>query len=283
MSTDPVLEVGGLQIGSPHTRLVHDISFSVSAGEIVGLVGESGSGKTLTTLAVAQLLPRGLRSTATRMALDGHDLTSLRAREQRRLLGTRLAMVFQDPMSSLNPAMRIGAQMVEAVRVHRGLSRREARELAVRSLADVHITEPDQRLRRYPHELSGGMRQRVMIAMGLMTQPRLLIADEPTTALDVTVQAQVMTLLRELNREHGTSVLLVTHNIALLSEICDRVLVMYRGHLVDDAPVDALTAPERHPYTRALIGAVPDLETDRTRALVDVPEFDLTSKGATRA
>lgn len=283
MTTSPALAVEGLEIQTSQSRLVHGISFTVGQGEIVGLVGESGSGKTLSTLAAARLLPRGLTSTATRMELDGQDLSGVSNRQLRTLLGTRMAMVFQDPMSSLNPAMRIGTQMVEASRVHRRLSRSAARELAIRSLADVHIPQPERQLRNYPHELSGGMRQRVMIAMGLMNEPRLLIADEPTTALDVTVQAQVMTLLRALNQEHGTAILLVSHNIALLSEICDRVLVMYRGNLVDDAPVDALTSPDRHPYTRALIGAVPDLRTDRSRALVDVPDFDHEPTGAQHA
>lgn len=283
MTNAAALEVEGLQIHTPHSRLVHGISFSVGQGEIVGLVGESGSGKTLSTLAAARLLPRGLNSTSTRLELDGQELTRLNGRQLRRLLGTQLAMVFQDPMSSLNPGMRIGTQMVEASRVHRRLSRSAARELAIRSLADVHIPQPERRLRNYPHELSGGMRQRVMIAMGLMNEPRLLIADEPTTALDVTVQAQVMALLRALNQAHGTAVLLVSHNIALLSEICDRVLVMYRGNLVDDSPVDALRSPDRHPYTRALIGAVPDLRTDRSRSLVDVPEFHFAPTGAPHA
>jgi ABC-type dipeptide/oligopeptide/nickel transport system ATPase component len=271
--TEAVLTVENLQISSASTRLVHGVSLAVQAGEIVGLVGESGSGKTLSTLAMARLLPSGLSSTADRLEFYDQDLTAPGGREIPAVLGTRMAMVFQDPMSSLNPAMRIGAQMVEASRVHLGYSRKQARAAALRSLEDVQIPDPERRLRQYPHELSGGMRQRVMIAMGLMSQPALLIADEPTTALDVTVQAQVMSLLRDLNADRGTAILLVSHNIALLSEICDRVLVMYRGHLVDDAPVDQLTAPERHPYTRALIGAVPDLTTDRSRDLVDVPEF----------
>lgn len=271
--SETVLAVQNLQISSPGARLVHGVSFAIDAGEIVGLVGESGSGKTLSTLAAARLLPSGLSSTADRLEFHGEDLTGPSGRKTRALLGTRMAMVFQDPMSSLNPAMRIGPQMTEATRVHLGYSRQQAREAALRSLRDVHIQDAERRLRQYPHELSGGMRQRVMIAMGLMSQPTLLIADEPTTALDVTVQAQVMTLLRELNNVHGTAILLVSHNIALLSEICDRVLVMYRGHLVDDAPVDQLAAPDRHPYTRALIGAVPDLATDRSGELVDVPDF----------
>jgi ABC-type dipeptide/oligopeptide/nickel transport system ATPase component len=275
--TNNVLTVQNLQISSGDTRLVHGVSFAVRPGEIVGLVGESGSGKTLSTLAAARLLPRGLSSTVDRLEFDNQDIATADGRRIRKLLGTRMAMVFQDPMSSLNPAMRIGAQMVEASRVHLGYSRQQARDAARRGLQDVHITDAERRLRQYPHELSGGMRQRVMIAMGLMSRPTLLIADEPTTALDVTVQAQVMTLLRELNNDHGTAILLVSHNIALLSEICDRVLVMYRGDLVDDAPVDQLTAPERHPYTRALIGAVPDLTTDRSRELVDVPEFTARS------
>ena len=277
--TEIVLTVENLQISSPSAKLVHGVSLAVRTGEVVGLVGESGSGKTLSTLAMARLLPSGLSSTADRLEFYGQDLTAPGGRELRAVLSTRMAMVFQDPMSSLNPAMRIGTQMVEASRVHLGYSRKQARQAALRSLEDVRIPDPRRRLRQYPHELSGGMRQRVMIAMGLMSRPALLIADEPTTALDVTVQAQVMSLLRDLNNYLGTAIMIVSHNIALLSEVCDRVLVMYRGHLVDDTPVDQLTAPERHPYTRALIGAVPDLTTARSRDLMDVPDFALERGG----
>lgn len=281
--TTPLLNVENLSIRTGSYPLVDGVSFQVMPGEIVGVVGESGSGKTLTSLAISQLLPRGLTSRADALEFAGHDLQSGSSAQVRTALGTQLAMVFQDPMSSLNPAMRIGAQMTEVLRAHRGFSRKDALARAAQSLADVHIPEPERRLRQYPHELSGGMRQRVMIAMGLMTEARLIVADEPTTALDVTVQAQVMSLLMGLNQEHGTSVLLISHNIALLSEICDRVLVMYRGHLVDDVAADALLTGARHPYTQMLIGAIPDLTTDRRRPLVDVPEFDPLARSADHA
>lgn len=281
--TTPLLNVENLSIRTGSYPLVDQVSFQVMPGEIVGVVGESGSGKTLTSLAISQLLPRGLTSRADALEFAGHDLQAGSSAQVRTALGTQLAMVFQDPMSSLNPAMRIGAQMTEVLRAHRGFSRKDALAKAAQSLADVHIPEPERRLRQYPHELSGGMRQRVMIAMGLMTEARLIVADEPTTALDVTVQAQVMSLLMGLNQEHGTSVLLISHNIALLSEICDRVLVMYRGHLVDDVAADDLLTGARHPYTQMLIGAIPDLTTDRRRPLVDVPEFDPLARSADHA
>ena len=282
--TAPLLQVRDLCVetsGREPTRLVEDVSFDVRRGEIVGVVGESGSGKTLTSLAVARLLPTGLTSSADCLEFEGTSLLGEGDASLRRLLGTSLAMVFQDPMSSLNPARRIGPQMIEAVMTHHGTSRRDALALAERALDDVRVSEPARRLRQYPHELSGGMRQRVMIAMGLMSEPDLIVADEPTTALDVTVQAQVMQLLVDLNEAKGTAVLLVSHNIALLSEVCDRILVMYRGHLVEDLTVDELLAGPSHPYTRALIAAVPDLEADRTADLATVESF--ATEGAVRA
>lgn len=267
----PLLKVQNLHVSFPAPNgiidRVKDISFDVHRGEVVGVVGESGSGKTLTALAIAQLLPRGAVMRATQMEFDGHDLLSESERSLRPMLGTEMAMVFQDPLLSLNPARRIGAQMVEAVREHQGMSRSSARDLARSSLESVHMTEPSLRLRQYPHELSGGMRQRTMIAMGLMSEPSLIIADEPTTALDVTVQAQVMQLLHELNVEHGSAILLISHNIALLSEVCDRLLVMYRGDLVETLSVEQLLEAPKHPYTRALMAAIPGPGTDRTKPL----------------
>lgn len=277
---DVILRVEDLTIstsGRDDPPPVRGVDFTVRRGEIVGIVGESGSGKTLTSLGIARLLPHGLSLDATTLEFDGHDLIGGSDRELRRLLGTQMAMVFQDPMSSLNPARKIGKQMVEAVREHRGLSKSAARELAVRSLEDVYITEPEKRLRQYPHELSGGMRQRVMIAMGLMSEPSLIVADEPTTALDVTVQAQVMQLLCDLNDRSGSAVLLISHNISLLSEVCDRIIVMFRGRIVEDLTTSKLLAGPDHPYTQALMRAVPDLATDRTKALETIAdtEFDL--------
>lgn len=270
-----VLDVQGLSIRAGGTELVSSVSFAVGAGEIVGIVGESGSGKTLTSLAVSRLLPRGLTSTAEVMRFRDLDLRGDVRRSDLRRLGSEMGMVFQDPMSSLNPAMRIGTQMCEVLRVHAGLSRREALQRAAKALEDVHMTDPERRLRQYPHELSGGMRQRVMIAMGMLTDIQLLVADEPTTALDVTVQAQVMSLMKALNERIGTSVLLISHNIALLSEICDRILVMYRGRIVESVDTGSLQESATHPYTRLLIGAIPDLRTDRSQELLTVGNFDV--------
>ncbi len=270
-----LLEVEDLAVTLPgpgsRVRPVREVSMSIERGEIVGVAGESGSGKTLTALAISRLLPRGGEAEAGRLEFDGHDLLSGSGDELRRVLGTGMAIVLQDPMSSLNPARRVGGQMIEAVRAHRGLSRPDAMRLAASGLEEMRIDQPDRRLRQYPHELSGGMRQRTMLAMGLMSEPKLLIADEPTTALDVTVQAQVIDLIAKLNREHGTAVLLVSHNIALLSEVCDRVLIMYAGRIVEDLTVDRLLEGPSHPYTQALIAAVPDLDTDRDAPLRTVP------------
>lgn len=280
MTDNILLDVEDLKIstGNPNDPPpVRGVSFTLNRGEIVGIVGESGSGKTLTSLGISRLLPRGLHLSATKINFDGHDLINGTDRELRPILGTQMAMVFQDPMSSLNPARKIGAQMVEAVREHQGLSAKEARALAIRSLEDVHITEPAKRLKQYPHELSGGMRQRTMIAMGLMSEPSLIVADEPTTALDVTVQAQVMQLLCDLNDRKGSAVLLISHNISLLSEVCDRIIVMFRGEIVEDLTTAKLLSGPEHPYTKALMRAVPDLQTDRTHDLETIQdsEFDI--------
>lgn len=280
MNDDILLDVGDLKINvkKEHAQMpVKGVSFQLRKGEVVGIVGESGSGKTLTSLAISRLLPQGLELSAQKLMFDGHDLLRESDRNLRTVLGTRMAMVFQDPMSSLNPALRIGTQMIEAVREHRGLGKQDARELAIRSLEDVYITEPEQRLRQYPHELSGGMRQRVMIAMGLMSEPSLIIADEPTTALDVTVQAQVMQLLCDLNDRKGSTLLLISHNISLLSEVCDRIIVMYHGRIVEDLTTTKLLSGPDHSYTQALMRAIPDLNTDRSKDLETIQdgEFDI--------
>ncbi|SKB08449.1 ABC transporter ATP-binding protein [Aeromicrobium choanae] len=271
-----LLEVSGLTVATHDDRapaLVKGVSFSIEAGEIVGVVGASGSGKTLTALAVAQLLPRTLDVDAHSLVFDGVDLMESTDTERAEVLGGQLAMVFQDPLSSLNPVRHIGSQMIESVRRHRGLSKREALQLAETCLADVGMVDPAGCLKKHPHELSGGMRQRVMIAMGLMGDPRLIVADEPTTALDVTVQAQVIDLIVKINRERGTAVMFVSHNIALLSEFCSRILVMREGKIVEDLSTDALLAGASHPYTRALIRAVPNLTTDRDRELATVDDL----------
>jgi len=235
------------------------VSFRLRAGEVLGIVGESGSGKTLTSLAVGQLLPHPLRMEAARIELGGTELTALPPGRLARVLGTGLAMIFQDPMSSMNPAARVGSQLTDGARRHRGLSREEARAEAVQRLGEVRIGDARRALRRYPHQFSGGMQQRIMIAMGLMARPRVLIADEPTTALDVTVQAQVLEVLRDINASEGTAIILISHNLGVINQLCDRVLVMYAGRVVEEGGRERLLADPQHPYTRALLAAVPVL------------------------
>jgi oligopeptide/dipeptide ABC transporter ATP-binding protein len=251
-------------------EIVKGVSFAVPAGSRIGIVGESGSGKTMTALAVAQLIPYPGRVDGTIM-LEGENLLQLSQSRLNKLLGTDLAVVFQDPMSSLNPALTIGRQLTEGAEVHRGLSHGEASTLAASRLREVHIAAPEQQMKRRPHEFSGGMRQRTLIAMGLMNEPALLVADEPTTALDVTIQAQIMDLLADINQSHKTAMILISHNLALVSQNCDRVLVMYGGRIVEDLPADELLTKAQHPYTRALLGAVPDLMRMRNAPLEYIP------------
>ncbi|MEU6674578.1 dipeptide/oligopeptide/nickel ABC transporter permease/ATP-binding protein [Streptomyces sp. NPDC046925] len=271
----PVLAVENLRVAFPGpagwTTPVRGVSFSVGAGEAVGVVGESGSGKSLTAMAVSRLIEPPAHVSAHRLDFTGTPLLDTDERELRRLLGTSLAMVFQDPMSSFNPVTGMGRQLAEVAEHHQGLSRRAAFARAVDRLRAVHVPAPERRARQYPHEFSGGMRQRAMIGMGLMGDPRLVIADEPTTALDVTVQRQVLRLLAEVREERGTAVLLISHDITVVARTCDRVLVMYAGRIVEDLPAADLFTAARHPYTRALLAAVPDLETDRDRPLAVIP------------
>ena len=248
-----------LPSGGGPRALVDGVSFRLRAGEVLGIVGESGSGKTLTSLAIGQLLPHPLRTTATRIELGGTELTTLPPGRLARVLGTGLAMIFQDPMSSMNPAARVGSQLTDGARRHRGLSREEARAEAVQRLGEVRIGDARRALRRYPHQFSGGMQQRIMIAMGLMARPRVLIADEPTTALDVTVQAQVLEVLRDINASEGTAIILISHNLGVINQLCDRVLVMYAGRVVEEGDRERLLADPQHPYTKALLASVPVL------------------------
>ena len=249
-------------------RAVDDVSFTLDAGETLGLVGESGSGKTVSSLALMGLIPsppgRVLSGTA---RLDGRDLLALSPRELRAVRGRDVAMVFQDPMTSLNPLLTVARQLTEVVEVHLGTSRREARRLAAARLAEVGIPAPETRLDAWPHELSGGMRQRVMIAMALMCRPRVLLADEPTTALDVTIQAQILELLKRLQHEHGMAILLITHDLGVVAGTADRVNVMYAGRLVEQAGTRALFARPAHPYTCGLLDSVPTLTGDPRASL----------------
>lgn len=246
-------------------RAVNGVSFHLEPGETLGLVGESGSGKSVTALTIMRLLPPGARVEGGRVRMDGRDLLSLSEREMRRLRGASIAMVFQEPMTSLNPVLTVGDQIAEAIRLHEPVSAGEAWRRAVEMLERVGIPEPARRARQYPHQLSGGMRQRVMIAMAVACRPRVLIADEPTTALDVTVQAQILDLMKELQREFGTAILLITHDLGVVAETCNRVAVMYAGRIVEMAPVAALFDRPLHPYTEGLLHSLPYAARPRER------------------
>jgi oligopeptide/dipeptide ABC transporter ATP-binding protein len=268
---DLVLDVRGLSVTFPSAtgdvHAVRDVTITVRRGEIVGIVGESGSGKTVTALAIAQLVSFPGRVAVERFRFDGRDVLDLPVGERRRLLATSLPMVYQNPGTALNPALRVGGQLAEVVEVHRGMSRSAATQRAADKLRQVAIAAPERRLRAYPHELSGGMKQRAVIAMGLMGEPILFLADEPTTALDVTVQRQIFDLLRQVNRDEGASVVLISHDVAAVAELCTRVVVMYAGRIVEEGATNMLLHGAAHPYTRALIGAVPDMTADRDRPL----------------
>ena len=252
-------------------KAVDSVSFKIRAGETLGLVGESGCGKSVTAFAILRLLPVPPTEFAGgRIEFEGENLLELSEKEMRRVRGNRISMVFQEPMSSLNPIMSIGRQISEASREHRKMSKREARELSTDMLNRVGIPSPAARFDEYPHQLSGGMRQRAMIAMALVCRPQLLIADEPTTALDVTIQAQILELLRELRREFGMAVLLITHDLGVVAETCDRVAVMYAGKIVEYATVFELFERPKHPYTHGLFRALPTL-TERKESLVVIP------------
>ncbi|MGA8192738.1 MAG: ABC transporter ATP-binding protein [Acetobacteraceae bacterium] len=253
-----VLEVANLRVTFGNDiAAVRGISLTVNRGETHCLVGESGCGKSVTALAVMALLARTAQRGADVMRFQDVDLTRLNERGMARLRGNKLAMIFQEPMTSLNPAYTIGSQMAEVLERHRGVSRARALDRAAELLGRVGITAPGMRLRQYPHQLSGGLRQRVMIAMALMCEPELLIADEPTTALDVTVQAQILRLLQTLQHELGLALLLITHDLGIVARMADRVSVMYAGEVVESAPSDALFAAPTHPYTRGLLRCIP--------------------------
>ncbi|MGH7523650.1 MAG: ABC transporter ATP-binding protein [Gemmatimonadales bacterium] len=267
----PLLEVSDLQIsiaraGRAPVVPVDDVSFSVATGELVALVGESGCGKSLTGLAIPQLLPPDITvASHSTIIFDGTELTKLSERELRGYRGRRIGMVFQDPMTSLNPVMRVGRQIAEAIQAHAKVSRSEARRRVLALLAEVGIADPSARIDAYPHQLSGGMRQRVLIAMALAAEPDLLIADEPTTALDVTVQAQILELLDRLRQARGMAVLLISHDLGIVAGRADRVLVMYAGRIAESAPTASLFAHPAHPYTRGLFESIPRLDATTTR------------------
>jgi peptide/nickel transport system ATP-binding protein len=264
-ASDPLLEIENLKVifhgdrGSA-THAVDGLDLTIQRGQTLGLVGESGCGKTATALSVMGLLPKASAEVSGRIRFDGAELLSLPDRAMRNLRGDRLAMIFQEPMTSLNPAYSIGEQIAESLVRHRGLSRGEARARTVELLRLVKIPSPEQCVDDYPHRLSGGMRQRAMIALALACDPELLIADEPTTALDVTIQAQILALMRELKASTGIAIILITHDLGVVAEICDHVAVMYAGEIVEYAPVGALFATPQHPYTIGLLGSIPRLD-----------------------
>ena len=270
-----LLAVDALSVGfgpaSARVTVVDGVSFSLERGETLGLVGESGCGKTVTVMSAVRLLPSPpAHLTGGSVRFDGIELTKASAGQLRELWGNRIGVVFQNPMTSLNPTFTVGFQLEEALRLHRPMSRAQTRERVMDMLARVGINAPERRLAQYPHELSGGLRQRVMIAMALMCRPELLIADEPTTALDVTLQAQILDLLRSLRDELGMGILMITHDLGVVAEFCDRVAVMYAGRVVESAPVASLFRSPRHPYTRGLMDSIPRLETPRNQPLATI-------------
>jgi peptide/nickel transport system ATP-binding protein len=256
--------------GALKLHAVRDLSFSIRAGEVLGLVGESGSGKSITSLAIMRLLPpQALVYGEILFGENGHsrDLANLADESMRKLRGSRIAMIFQEPMTALNPVMRVGDQIAEALLAHSSISKREAAKIAVEAMKQVAIPEPDRRARDYPHQLSGGMRQRITIAMAIVNRPQLLIADEPTTALDVTIQAQILELLAQLRTKFGLAMLFISHDLAVVSQVADRVAVMYAGNLVELGAKRDIFEAASHPYTRGLLRAVPNLKTDRAKPL----------------
>jgi oligopeptide/dipeptide ABC transporter ATP-binding protein len=267
-----------LPIGGRPAPILHDVSLAVGRGEMLGLVGESGSGKSMTLRSILRLLPRGAQLDGV-IRLDGVDLRAARARDLRAVRGRRIAMVFQDPRAHINPVHRIGDFLTEALTRTRGLDPTEARRRAVTALGEVGISEPERRLRQFPHELSGGMLQRVMIASALLAEPELLLADEPTTALDVTTQSDVMAILDELRRERELAVLLVTHDIELAGAMSDRLAVMYAGSIVEQGTPSRMLSDPLHPYTAALVAAQPDIERRRDR-LAAIPGRPLSASEA---
>ncbi len=273
----PLLEVENLQthFRTPDgvNRAVDGVSFSVGSGETLAIVGESGCGKSVTAMSILRLIPEPPGKIAGQIRFDGKNLLALSDRDMRAIRGNDISMVFQEPMTSLNPVLTIGRQITETIMLHEGLSRADGNKRTIEMLRLVNIPEAERRLTQYPHELSGGMRQRVMIAMALACNPKLLIADEPTTALDVTVQAQILDLMRALKARTGAAIILITHDLGVVAEMAERVVVMYAGRKVEEASVKDLFARPRHPYTRALLGSIPRLENRQKGERVRLAEI----------
>ncbi len=272
--TTPVLSVRNLSVAFDTRRgplkAINDISFDIAKGEVLGVVGESGAGKSLTGTAIIGLLDPPGRISGGEILLSGERIDNLPREQMRRLRGKRIGMIFQDPLTSLNPLYTVAYQLVQTIRTHLDLSASAARDRAIGLLTEVGIPAPEKRIDGYPHEFSGGMRQRVVIALALAAEPELIIADEPTTALDVSVQAQIITLLKNLCHKHGTAVMLITHDMGVIAETADRVAVMYAGRIAEIGPVHDVVMKAKHPYAKGLMGAIPTLDTDADR-LTQIP------------
>jgi peptide/nickel transport system ATP-binding protein len=270
-SRQPLLAVDHLTVAFRGKPVVRELNLTIEPGKVLGLVGESGSGKSVTSLAVLGLLDSAAEVRGN-IRFDGEDLLALRPEALRRYRGRRIAMIFQEPMTALNPVMPVGRQIAEGIETHQPtLTRREVRSAVIASLHAVALPDPEKRYRDYPHQFSGGQRQRILIAMALANRPQLLIADEPTTALDVTVQAQVLKLLRDLQQQFGLAMLFISHDLAVVAEVADRVAVMRHGWMLEQGSREQIFHTPRHPYTRSLLGAVPTLDTDRTQPLTTLP------------
>jgi oligopeptide/dipeptide ABC transporter ATP-binding protein len=284
MSTRPLLQIDNLSThyvsarGTRVVRAVDDVSLRIDAGETLGVVGESGSGKSTLALTILRLLPPAARVASGRMLFEGEDLLEKSDAEMRRVRGKRIAMILQDPMASLNPLFTIGDQVAEPIRVHEGVGRATAWSRARELLKAVRIPSPQTRLLQHPHEMSGGMRQRIVGAIGISCEPRLLIADEPTTSLDLTIQAQYLNLLRELQRAHGLALIFITHNLGIVAKMCDQLAVMYAGRVVESGPVRQIFNAPAHPYTQALLNSIPRMSDTRNRlAAIDGQPPDLVA------
>ena len=279
-----MLEIKNLKVSfftpSGEVKAINDISYTLARGEVIGVVGESGSGKSVTASTVMGLVEKPGRIVGGSVLLDGVDIATLSGEQKRRLRGRKVAMIFQDPMTSLNPVFTIGSQLKEAIRLYYGLQGAAAEKKAVELLRLVSINEPERRLHQYPHEFSGGMRQRVMIAMALAGNPELLIADEPTTALDVTIQAQIIEIIRELKTKINMAVMMITHDLGVVADIADKVVVMYGGKIVESAPCEEIFRNPRHPYTVGLLNSIPRLDSDKKLVPIEGTPIDLLNPPA---
>ncbi|MFP6628262.1 MAG: ABC transporter ATP-binding protein [Myxococcota bacterium] len=272
MESAPLLDVQNLvtafRTEEGAVRAVDDVSFQVAPGKTLAIVGESGCGKSVTALSIMRLIPEGNGTIeAGRIRLEGEDLLSLPAKAMRAVRGNRISMIFQEPMTALNPVVTIGKQIMEVFQIHQGLGRKQARDAAIEALRTVRIPDPEHRVDEYPFQMSGGMRQRVMIAMALACEPRLLIADEPTTALDVTIQAQILKLMKQLQKERGTSILFITHDLGVVAGMADEVLIMYAGKVVERGSTLQIFERPSHPYTQGLMASIPSLDSERKAPL----------------